>query len=453
MAIVCATNLSPESVEASNVAAALAARLGEPLLLLGVLDGEQPTDEASAPTAGASQRLEAECARLQPIAGLVRFQLRSTTAADEVLSDDECRHARWVVVASEGWRAPAWRRASLPERLSRHACAPVLAVRRETALVDWVRGRRRLLVLVGVDPCSATSDSAVTFLRELRRVGPCDVLATYVCSPLEERERLGIHTPVHVEVLAPAMRGMEVLDPAVERVLQREVSERMGSLHGEGRVEVVLEPGYGRPADHLLHVAHGRGVDLVVVGTHARGGLGRLWHGSVSAGVLRHAEQSVVCVPPSVREPRPAVAPRSVLVPVDFSEASARAISQARSLVGPGGRVHLLHVHRRRAGDTTFMDHYGVLPEPPREKDRVIQRLWELVPRDVGAQAVNWSVEGVTGDDVTLAICQATEREGVDLVCVGTSPEPSREPDALKGAVARELVARCRRPVMVVPTA
>jgi nucleotide-binding universal stress UspA family protein len=453
MAIVCATNLSPESIEAANVAAALAGRLGEPLLLLGVLDGEPPTGEASAPMAGAQGRLEAECARLRPVAGTVRPLLRANTSADEVLSDEECRHARWVVVASGGWRTPAWRRASMPERLARHGCAPVLAVRREAALVDWVRGRRRLLVLAGVDPGSSTSDSAVTFLRELRRVGPCDVLATYVCSPLEERERLGIHTPVHVEVLDPSVRGIEALDPAVERVLQRDVCERLGALPGEGRVEVVLEPGYGRPADHLLHVAHARGADLVVVGTHARGGLGRLWHGSVSAGVLRHAEQAVVCVPPSVREPRPAVAPRSVLVPVDFSEASARAISQARTLVGPGGRVHLLHVHRRRAGDVSFMDHYGVLPEPPHERDRVLQRLWGLVPRDAGAQAVNWSVEGVTGDDVTLAICQATEREGVDLVCVGMSPEPSREPDALKGTVARELVARCRRPVMVVPTA
>ena len=29
--------------------------------------------------------------------------------------------------------------------------APVLAVRRDTALLDWARGRRRLLVMVGVD--------------------------------------------------------------------------------------------------------------------------------------------------------------------------------------------------------------------------------------------------------------------------------------------------------------
>jgi hypothetical protein len=169
MAIVCATNLSPESAEAANVAAALAARLGEPLLLLGILDGEPPGPMGRDAEAGVLQRLEAESARLRPVAGVVRPVLRSSTAAEEVLSDEECRHARWVVVAAEGWRTPAWRRASMPERLARHGCAPVLAVRREAALVDWLRGRRRLLVMAGVDPCSATSDAAVTFLREVRR--------------------------------------------------------------------------------------------------------------------------------------------------------------------------------------------------------------------------------------------------------------------------------------------
>lgn len=453
MAIVCATNLSPESLEAANVAAALAGRLGEPLLLLGILEGEAAA-AASASPAAFQDRLEAEASRLETTAGVVKPQLASRSSADEALSDAECQAARWAVVAAGGWRTPAWRRASMPERMARHGCAPVLSVRRDTALVEWARGRRKLLVMVGVDPGSATTDAAVTFLSELRRVGPCDVLATYVCSPLEERERLGIHTPVHVEVLDPGLRGMEALDPSVERVLRREVQERLGDLQGEGLVEVVLEPGFGRPADHLLHVAHGRGVDLVLVGMHPRSGVRRLWHGSVSAGVLRHAEQSVVCVPPSLREPRRAGPPRSVLVPVDFSQASQQAISQACTLVGPGGRVHLLHVHRRKVGDAiSFQDHYGVLPEPPRERDRVLQRLWGLVPRDEGAQAVQWTVEGVTGDDVTRAICQATEREGVDLVCVATSPEPSPEPDALEGAVARALVARCRRPVMVVPCA
>ncbi|MCP3104151.1 universal stress protein [Myxococcus sp. K15C18031901] len=450
MAIVCATHLSERGPGAPEVAAALATKLGEPLLLVGVLEGDAgPADAVSLDEH--QERLEEVAERLGLPEG--RIHCRVQSFAEDVLEDAECRHSRWVVVEAEGWRTSAWRRATLPERMARAGCGPVLSVRRAEALVDWVRGRRRLLVVVGVDPLSATTEAAVTFLRELRRVGACDVLATYVCSPLEERERLGIHTPVHVDVLEPAARDMEKLDPAVTTVLQREVRERVGDLLGEGRVEVVLEPGFGRPADHLLHVALERGADLVVVGMHARGMVKRLWHGSVSAGVLRHAEQAVVCVPEAMRAPRHALPPRSVLVPVDFSEASLRAISQARTLVGPGGRVHLLHVHRKRMGEPGYPDHYGVLPEPLHGRDAMLRRLWSLVPRDEGAQALQWSVEGVSGDDVTQAICQATEREGVDLVCVGTSGEGPREPDHLHGAIARELVARCRRPVMVVPTA
>jgi nucleotide-binding universal stress UspA family protein len=291
-----------------------------------------------------------------------------------------------------------------------------------------------------------TSDAAVAYLRELRRMGPCDVLATYVCEPLSERQRLGIHTPVHVELLDPVVRRMEALDGQVERILQREVRERVGPLPGDGALEVVLEAGYGRPADHLLHVAHARGADLLVVGTHQRRGLARLWHGSVSAEVLRHAERPVVCVPPSFAQARVPQGPRTVLVPVDFSEASARAVEQARLLVGPGGRVHLLHVWHRRPTEAAW-DGDGVPPEP--QQDAVLQRLRALVPPEDGA-AVRWTVEGVSGEDVARAICQATEREGVDLVCLGTS-EDGRRAGGLGGAVARQLRERCARPVMLVP--
>jgi nucleotide-binding universal stress UspA family protein len=57
-------------------------------------------------------------------------------------------------------------------------------------------------------------------------------------------------------------------------------------------------------------------------------------------------------------------------------------------------------------------------------------------------------VEGVTGDDVAQAICQATEREGVDLVCLGTSTARGHS-EYFGDSVARALVARCRRPVVV----
>lgn len=440
MALVCATNLSESSRRAGTLAAVLARRLGEPLWLLGMVHDEWLVPQAPA--------VDAEVRRLRREGIEVRTRL-GTGALDTALAEDpELRHARLIILAAEGWPEPSpLRPASPAERLVRLTEAPVLVTRRADGLLDWARGRRRLRVLAGVD-LEPASDAAVLFLRELRRVGPCDVLATYVCSPREERLRLGIPAPAHVEMLDPVVRGLEKLDPRVERVLRRELGQRLEPLPGEGRMEVVLEPGVGRRADHLLHVARERGVDLMVVGTHQRSGLRRLLHGSVSAGVLRHAECSVACVPPTLMEHRPQHhAPRSVLVPVDFSEASARAIAQARELVGPGGRVHLLHVHRR-PGLELGWEAAGVPPEPPPEEwDAVLSRLRALVPSD--GDAVRWTVEGVSGGDVARAICQTSEREGVDLVCVGASAE-ARRPGSL-GPVTRSLVARCRRPVLVVP--
>ncbi len=445
MSIVCATNLSLESQKAGTVAAALAARLSLPLVLYGVAEGEGSALEPAGP-GELRERLEAEAERLRGLGVSVRA-VWASRAVEAALEDDKAsREARWWVVAAEGWPALApWRRTSLPERLVRHARAPVLAVRRAEALEDWARGRRRLLVLAGVD-ASQGVDASAAFLRALREVGPCDLLAAYVCSPAEERQRLGVHTPVHVEMLDPVVRGMEALDPRVERVLLRDLREVVGELPGEGRVELHLEPGYGRRADHLLHMARERRVDMVVVGTHRRAGLRRLWHGSVSAGVLRHAESSVVCVPPAYAQPLRSRAPRAALVPVDFSEASVRAVAQARALVGPGGRVHLLHVHVRRLSDPDWTNHEGVLPEPPGEHEAVLHRLWALVPREEAA--ARWSVEGVTSADVVQAICQAAEREGVDLVCLGAT---EGRWGGAGGPVVHELMARCRRPVLVVP--
>jgi nucleotide-binding universal stress UspA family protein len=113
--------------------------------------------------------------------------------------------------------------------------------------------------------------------------------------------------------------------------------------------------------------------------------------------------------------------------------------------VSAGGRIHLLHVHPRRLGDPDFSDHYGVLPEPPVERRQVMRQLQALVPQEQGG--VRWTVEGVTAGDIAEGIFQAAEREGVDLVCVGaTEGHLGRV-----GGVARELMARCHRPVLVVP--
>ena len=57
--------------------------------------------------------------------------------------------------------------------------------------------------------------------------------------------------------------------------------------------------GYGVPADCLLTLADS--MDLVVVGHHERGLLGRLTHGSTATAILEHASVPIAVVPVSER--------------------------------------------------------------------------------------------------------------------------------------------------------
>ena len=65
----------------------------------------------------------------------------------------------------------------------------------------------------------------------------------------------------------------------------------------------------GDPAEEILRVAEDTGCDLVVMGTHGRGGLRRLLMGSVAERVLRNAPRPVLTVTAPFLEETPSPAP------------------------------------------------------------------------------------------------------------------------------------------------
>jgi nucleotide-binding universal stress UspA family protein len=76
---------------------------------------------------------------------------------------------------------------------------------------------------------------------------------------------------------------------------------------GVGSVEVLAVQ--GNPAERILRHAHDETVDLIVMGTHGRGGLSEFLVGSVAGSVMKRAG----CVVVTVHAPRAAVTPiRSV---------------------------------------------------------------------------------------------------------------------------------------------
>ena len=91
--------------------------------------------------------------------------------------------------------------------------------------------------------------------------------------------------------------------------------------------------------------------DLLILGTHGRSGFERLFLGSVTEKVLRSTRVPVLTIPPPVQHPGSPVY-KTILCPVDFSDASIRALEYALSLAQQAdARLILLHVIENVLGD------------------------------------------------------------------------------------------------------
>ena len=89
-----------------------------------------------------------------------------------------------------------------------------------------------------------------------------------------------------------------------------------------------------------------RGIDLVVIGTHGRGQLKKLFIGSVAEEVFRQANCPVLTVGPRTEAQVPyEAAPKNILFATDFGPGAARAAQYAFSLAQEhNARLSVLHV-------------------------------------------------------------------------------------------------------------
>lgn len=99
--------------------------------------------------------------------------------------------------------------------------------------------------------------------------------------------------------------------PPIDLDADRYALEQLrGRLDGTDlKAPVQTELRQGNPAEEILHAAHDLGADLIVVGSHGRGALGRMLLGSVAEQVLRHAQQPVLIVKGPTPAPTPTAMP------------------------------------------------------------------------------------------------------------------------------------------------
>lgn len=201
-----------------------------------------------------------------------------------------------------------------------------------------------------------------------------------------------------------------------------------------------------RPAARIAEVAASIRADLIVLGTHGRGGFERLMLGSVTEKVVRSVATPVITVPP------PSVATsrlpfKRLLCAIDFSEPSLAALRYGFSLARESGaHVTLLHVAE-----------FPHVEEIPSERPFDLARYRHAVQEDAARQ-----LQALVTDEVRQfcdpetrvvfgkpheQIVEAATRERDDLIVLGVHGR-NRIDQLLFGSTTNQVVRRATCPVL-----
>lgn len=446
--VVCATDFSAQAAQAANVAAVIAKRLDMPVLLVHVLDyaqfGAESTVVLTQIRGSAPKKLDREAARLRKLGAEVRVQLLEGRPEAELVRVARRPESRLLVMGSLGHVAISnLLVGSVAERTAGSAPIPTLVIRDEKPLVEWAEGKRSLNVFLAAD-FTTSAEVPMRWVRELRRVGSCNLVVGYVARLSEAQDRLGLR-----------VRGPYPQDPQeVQRALERDMRTKVSELVSDTSARLRVEVGKEAPESALIEMAHEERADLFLVGTHQRHGLGRLFHPSVSRAVLQHAPMSVACVPTSARVGGVYIPQyHRVLVSTDFSELGNHALPSAYSVLSHGGGVRLVHVVPPFEGPRRLFGHYKGKRLTKRSYAKLLAdlraKLQALVPEEATALGVETEFAVLQGRDIATTICQEAERFGADLICIGTHGRSGLVAAAI-GSVAQKVISHSRRPVLVV---
>jgi nucleotide-binding universal stress UspA family protein len=436
MTILCATDFSPCSVAATELAASMARRFGGRLVLLHVVEPMAIPPEAPVGAAVWQEgMLEAAQARTALVARDVareglEVEPRTLLGPASALILDCAREleARFVVIGTHGRKATArFLLGSVAEKVARHARCPVVVTRAGALPGGW-REEVPLRLAVAMDG-TRSSHAALSWLGNLSQARDCDITAIRLYWPPQEAFRYGIDEPWLGDEGAPEL----------VRLLERDLAAELRPSCPGGAPRLRLRAAMRDTAEALAAEAATLAPDAVVVGVSK----GRERWPALSLGaVLRTCPAPVICVPetaaPAARR-IPEV--RSVLVATDLSESAPQLVLAACGLLQAGGRLELVHVHTAERPVTG--------PLEPQRREVLESALRGLIPPQAAALGIQASISVIEGHAAAEAILQASRRLEVDLIAVGSRGRSGLK-RALLGSVTEAVARHATSPVLVV---
>ena len=208
----------------------------------------------------------------------------------------------------------------------------------------------------------------------------------------------------------------------------------------------------GDPVTAVTEYARAKAADLVVVGQNGRRG-SRFWRSGVLATDLARAisAPTLTISTATVSAAEVDAAFNNILIAIDFSQTSLRALNKALTMAQQSGdRITLLHVLEGSPDETLYSGSSAsrLIGEYPARVDTVKRELRALVPPD----ALNWcevETEVVSGLPHDAILATARVRKA-DLVVIGRPQRTSLDRIVMASTLSGVL-RRARCPVLTVP--
>ncbi|MGA2000344.1 MAG: universal stress protein [Terriglobales bacterium] len=255
---------------------------------------------------------------------------------------------------------------------------------------------------------------------------------------------------LHMVHVLPEMPFVESTDPDPDRI-RRSAQQKLANMvasetfRGIRHTETIQQ---GEVAQVLADLGIAQTIDLIVLGTQGRSGIGKFLLGSVAEETFRSALCPVLTVGPHVTRGAGDTKVQHILYATDFGPESAHGVPYALSLAEENhARLTLLHV-AREPGVALPEPVAGSLPviAPNAEVANGERQLRALVPRDIALwHEPEYLVQfGPPAETILAAAAQ-----DVDMIVLGVK-RPAALTKHLGGGVAYRVVCEAPCPVLTV---
>ena len=230
---------------------------------------------------------------------------------------------------------------------------------------------------------------------------------------------------------------------ALERDLRQVLVSRRAA---DVKIEVVMR--VGNVVREILAQARATRADLVVIGSHGRGGVQRLVLGSVAEKVVRQVTCPVLTVRRGVHRTRRNRSPfKTILCPTDLSAAGNKAVAYAKRLAREADAQLIV----ASAVEWPFSQAVTSGPVAALQKgleENLSKALARLLPRP-GARGPAAKATVVHGE-ASAAIVKLARARSVDLIVMGVSGRGALDV-LLLGSTTHDVIRQGAWPVLTVP--